>query len=981
MKFLLYTFSLLCLLIGSINPVFAQLNEGFEGSFPPTGWTVLDNGVGLTYQWQKSTLNPNSDNAHAYVRYTNLNTALAEDWLVTPKILPDAGDNTLSFYATDDFANDYNSVYTVRVSTTSPSDRGSFDIVATYSESDFTNDVYQQFMVDLSAYDGQEIYVAFVLENSLGDSFFLDDVSGPPVVEASTPPNCDATLTSPEPNASNVPLNASLSWSAATGDPTGYKIQIGLSPGGAEFLALTDAGSATTFDPPVTFRLGTTYYVTIVPYNAAGEAFIGGCSEFQFTTKEDPNIILDCAGAGTPVNRTLCYASSTNEAFTISSNSSNQVNILFNAGTVENNQDEIYIYDGTDATGTLLNPTKLYGNAGDLSGLSYASTTGSLFINLTPDGSNDCQGGDQTTIDFTASCLDCSPPSATAQAGTCDDNNGQFYIDVDFADLGDGTVSVSNDQDATTETVNTIGITTVGPFSFGTVTLTLENTSNGECDVELPAITVNGCALANDECANAIALTLSPDDNCTNAISGNTQFSTASDNAGICTFNNPDVWYSFTPASTDSYVFALSNAAPFTFVAVYGGDCSNGLQLLTENCRNGGRAIVDLVQGQTYLIQVFTDDANFSGSFDLCVQVLPPPPANDLCDNATVITCDGGVLTAQDATYASATGAASCNNETIGSGLWYTISGTGEPISIEVEPAGWDAAIQIWSGADCQNLSCIAQVDAAGTSGAESILDQETTPGTTYYIYVGAFSTFETGGLFDLTVTCSSDIRVSGIVYLQGAYDSGTGLMGDALRTSGNLPLTEPYTDLGYTHIDGGGENVEQAIFDVSGNDAIVDWVFLELRNKTDFSIVITTRSALLQRDGDIVDVDGISPVSFTAPADDYHLAVKHRNHLGVMNAIPVALSNTAITVDFTIDINNVFGSVNGIATLEGGKLGLFSGDFNHNGQIQNTDLAGMVQTLGISGYQPGDFDLNGQVQNTDLQLKLVPNIGRGAAF
>jgi len=32
-------------------------------------------------------------------------------------------------------------------------------------------------------------------------------------------------------------------------------------------------------------------------------------------------------------------------------------------------------------------------------------------------------------------------------------------------------------------------------------------------------------------------------------------------------------------------------------------------------------------------------------------------------------------------------------------------------------------------------------------------------------------------------------------------------------------------------------------------------------------------------------------------------------------------------------------------------------------------------------GLYAGDFNRNGQVQNTDLQPQLVPNIGRGQAF
>lgn len=99
------------------------------------------------------------------------------------------------------------------------------------------------------------------------------------------------------------------------------------------------------------------------------------------------------------------------------------------------------------------------------------------------------------------------------------------------------------------------------------------------------------------------------------------------------------------------------------------------------------------------------------------------------------------------------------------------------------------------------------------------------------------------------------------------------------------------------------------------------------------------------------------------------------------MSATPVAVTSLVSLMDFTVDLNNVYGGPNGIAPLSDGHLGLFSGDFNSNGQVQNTDYVGMVLTLGRAGYEQGDFDLNGQVQNTDLQLKLTPNIGRGAAF
>ncbi|MCB9265039.1 MAG: hypothetical protein H6558_08450 [Lewinellaceae bacterium] len=168
-------------------------------------------------------------------------------------------------------------------------------------------------------------------------------------------------------------------------------------------------------------------------------------------------------------------------------------------------------------------------------------------------------------------------------------------------------------------------------------------------------------------------------------------------------------------------------------------------------------------------------------------------------------------------------------------------------------------------------------------------------------------------------------------------------------------------------------------MLDVTGNDAIVDWIFLELRYKGDPSMVLAARPALLQRDGDVVDVDGVSPVRIPVlPADDYYIVLKHRNHLGILSADPVSFAAATTTYDFTADAANTSGATNGIAALSDGAFGLFSGDFDRNGQVQNSDIFTMVTSIGLAGYQAGDFDLNGQVQNTDLQLHLVPNYACG---
>lgn len=146
-----------------------------------------------------------------------------------------------------------------------------------------------------------------------------------------------------------------------------------------------------------------------------------------------------------------------------------------------------------------------------------------------------------------------------------------------------------------------------------------------------------------------------------------------------------------------------------------------------------------------------------------------------------------------------------------------------------------------------------------------------------------------------LDIVSLAGVSVMAKVFLQGAFNQTTGLMDDGLRSQGLIPSMEPYSALvGFSHVlGGGGENIDPSLLMITGPEAIVDWVFLELRNKNDHNQVLATRSALLQRDGDIVEVDGSSAVFFEGiEPDHYFLSVRHRNHLGVMTLTSVPLGD-----------------------------------------------------------------------------------------
>lgn len=415
---------------------------------------------------------------------------------------------------------------------------------------------------------------------------------------------------------------------------------------------------------------------------------------------------------------------------------------------------------------------------------------------------------------------------------------------------------------------------------------------------------------------------------------------------------------------------------------------------------------IDVVKQEAFWIFESIDPATGLPPEDVLVGFLP---VNDTIQIDTVVQRGEGFVSftikpqLSDVTGDSITAQASIvfdDNAPIITNTWSNLVDAVPPVST-LNPlsvgSGSPSIIVEWTGVDDTTAVGVDYYDLyVSVDGAPFTLHQsniDTTAlqyfgqeGPSYAFFVRATDNVGNReplkGVGEDTITIGQGLLVSPIAFLQGAYDPNAGLMLDALRTSAVLPLSEPFTALGYTHIGGGGESVEPAVFDVSTADAIVDWVFLELRDKDDASVVLATRSALLQRDGDVVDLDGVSPVSFAeAPEDEYYLAVRHRNHLGAMSAMPAALSKTATVLDFTGDVNNTFGGINGIAVLGDGNLGLYSGDFDRNGQVQNTDYAGMVLTLGTAGYVSGDLDMNGQVQNTDVQFKLIPNIGKGQQF
>ncbi len=241
--------------------------------------------------------------------------------------------------------------------------------------------------------------------------------------------------------------------------------------------------------------------------------------------------------------------------------------------------------------------------------------------------------------------------------------------------------------------------------------------------------------------------------------------------------------------------------------------------------------------------------------------------------------------------------------------------------------------------------------------------------------------------------SCMADVTFDFKTILQGAYNPTVDLMNDSLRALLLIPSIEPYSEYRpirtsnfkpFVQVNGGGESFNAAsIYNTTGPDAIVDWVFLELRNQHDSSKVLATHSALLQRDGDIKDSTGTGYVTFRKlHSDKYFFSVRHRNHLGLMSATKIPLVNTVNQFDFTSKDSVLHGSNAGY--MIGGKRVMWAGNSNgdpyimfqgggigegldHDNVFDNmmTDPKNTNYTSNhVSvGYYPGDNNLDGKVK------------------
>ncbi len=179
----------------SLEPYF---EEGFEGGAMPTGWTTYTNSSYSEYNWDVSNTcqgyNPSSGSYAAYSNSNKVGTPTSETWLfymITPQIAVSDENSVLSFeYITPDYYNGGNPTYgntyvntlSVKIS---QSANGPWTDLWSTKASQLT---WKNIQLPLEAYNGQEIYIAFVTNRYYSPCSGIDNVVvAKPIAATSNP--------------------------------------------------------------------------------------------------------------------------------------------------------------------------------------------------------------------------------------------------------------------------------------------------------------------------------------------------------------------------------------------------------------------------------------------------------------------------------------------------------------------------------------------------------------------------------------------------------------------------------------------------------------------------------------------------------------------------------------------------------------------------------------------------------------------------
>jgi hypothetical protein len=241
----------------------------------------------------------------------------------------------------------------------------------------------------------------------------------------------------------------------------------------------------------------------------------------------------------------------------------------------------------------------------------------------------------------------------------------------------------------------------------------------------------------NDECANAISLTLNG-----TCSSGNVAGATQSLPALCSGQADEDIWYSIIAPSNGELTIDVKVSAGFD-AAIEMFDGCGGTLVDCKDAKSDGideqMITTGLTAGNTYLIRVFDYNTGTppTTTFNICASgsAGPGPPANDECLGAIPLTLNpicnfisGSVAGATQSPQTACSGVA--DND-----VWYSVVAPASgKFTVQVNgSSGFDVVLELFDGCSGQLLECR---DNTGAGSNEQINATGLTPGSTYLLRV-----------------------------------------------------------------------------------------------------------------------------------------------------------------------------------------------------------------------------------------------------
>ncbi|MEP6584042.1 MAG: choice-of-anchor J domain-containing protein [Ginsengibacter sp.] len=249
-----------------------QLNESFEGNnFPPSGWATSD--VSGPIGWVSSTDESHTGASSAFINYEA--TGPGEDWLKTSRIFSIQSGDNVTFWLKNQFTQSFPpDNLEVLVSTTNNLDASFTNSIGNVDISTLLSGGWVQFTYSLSAFAGQNIYIAFKHTDNMGSGVYLDDITAGSLLmndAASkgikvTPggivtPGTTLTIVDTVRNAGSNMLGAGI--------PVKYTVNNGAVFTGASTTASIAPGATTTVSFPYTPSSSGTYVIKVFSALAA----------------------------------------------------------------------------------------------------------------------------------------------------------------------------------------------------------------------------------------------------------------------------------------------------------------------------------------------------------------------------------------------------------------------------------------------------------------------------------------------------------------------------------------------------------------------------------------------------------------------------------------------------------------------------------------------------------------------------------------